>query len=119
MLNPDSCPKRPQDRIASAARQCGRSNTPSHRAKPTKNIAKALGWEPLAYEAYSPDLAPSDYHLFVSLGQYTHIYTHWLTSASLLTKTLNLGLMTGWPQKTKHFLAWYSQIARKMGKIGG
>ncbi|GFV78659.1 mariner Mos1 transposase [Trichonephila clavipes] len=43
-------------------------NAPSHRAKPTKDIVKALGWEPLAHAAYSPDLAPSDYHLFASLG---------------------------------------------------
>ncbi|GFT34574.1 mariner Mos1 transposase [Trichonephila clavipes] len=43
-------------------------NVPSHRAKPTKDIVKALGWEPLAHAAYSPDLAPSDYSLFTSLG---------------------------------------------------
>ncbi|GFU39038.1 mariner Mos1 transposase [Trichonephila clavipes] len=43
-------------------------NVPSHRAKPTMDIVKALGWEPLAHAAYSPDLAPSDYHLFASLG---------------------------------------------------
>ncbi|GFS97427.1 mariner Mos1 transposase [Trichonephila clavipes] len=36
--------------------------------KPTKDIVKVLGWEPLAHAAYSPDLAPSDYHLFASLG---------------------------------------------------
>ncbi|GFW21522.1 mariner Mos1 transposase [Trichonephila clavipes] len=72
-------------------------NAPSHRAKPTKDIVKALGWEPLAHAVYSSDLAPSDYHLFASLG-------HTLTDrASLLTKTSNLGLMTGYPQKTDHF----------------
>ncbi|GFW95884.1 mariner Mos1 transposase [Trichonephila clavipes] len=43
-------------------------NAPSHRAKPTKGIFKVLDWDPLAYEAYSPDLATSDYHLFASLG---------------------------------------------------
>ncbi|GFW17838.1 hypothetical protein TNCV_1134381 [Trichonephila clavipes] len=32
-----------------------------------------------------------------------HSDTHWLTSASLLTKTSNLGLMTGRPQKTDNF----------------
>ncbi|GFY24230.1 mariner Mos1 transposase [Trichonephila clavipes] len=41
-------------------------NAPSHRAKPTKDIVKALGWEPLAHAAYSTDLAPSDYHPFTS-----------------------------------------------------
>ncbi|GFW58236.1 mariner Mos1 transposase [Trichonephila clavipes] len=39
-----------------------------HRAKPTKDIVKALNWEPLAHAAYSPDLAPSDYRLFATLG---------------------------------------------------
>ncbi|GFT00287.1 mariner Mos1 transposase [Trichonephila clavipes] len=43
-------------------------NAPNHRAKPTKDIVKALDWESLAHAAYSPDLAPSDYHLFASLG---------------------------------------------------
>ncbi|GFX43342.1 mariner Mos1 transposase [Trichonephila clavipes] len=43
-------------------------NAPNHRAKPSKDIVKALDWEPLAHAAYSPDLAPSDYHLFASLG---------------------------------------------------
>ncbi|GFV90739.1 mariner Mos1 transposase [Trichonephila clavipes] len=37
-------------------------NAPNHRAKPTKDIVKALGWEPLAHAAYS------DYHLFALLG---------------------------------------------------
>ncbi|GFV94542.1 mariner Mos1 transposase [Trichonephila clavipes] len=43
-------------------------NAPNHRAKPTKDIVKVLDWEPLAHAAYSPDLAPSAYHLFASLG---------------------------------------------------
>ncbi|GFV90474.1 mariner Mos1 transposase [Trichonephila clavipes] len=43
-------------------------NAPSLRAKPTKDIVKAFGWELLAHAAYLPDLAPSDYHLFASLG---------------------------------------------------
>ncbi|GFU21073.1 mariner Mos1 transposase [Trichonephila clavipes] len=43
-------------------------NAPNHRAKPTKDIVKALDWEPLPHAAYSPDLDPSDYHGFASLG---------------------------------------------------
>ncbi|GFX43415.1 mariner Mos1 transposase [Trichonephila clavipes] len=97
MLTPENRPNQPQGRITSAARQCCvfsgiRSdqsimsfsnpakpkrqhkviflddNAPNHRAKPTKDIVKVLDWEPLAHAAYSPDLAPSDYHLFASLG---------------------------------------------------
>ncbi|GFW65912.1 mariner Mos1 transposase [Trichonephila clavipes] len=42
-------------------------NAPNPRAKQTKDIVKALGWEPLEQAAYLPDLAPSNYHLFASL----------------------------------------------------
>ena len=43
-------------------------NTPSHTAKVVKNTLKALNWEILSHPLYSPDLAPSDYHLFASMG---------------------------------------------------
>ncbi|GFV39660.1 mariner Mos1 transposase [Trichonephila clavipes] len=83
-------------------------NVPSHRAKPTKDIVKALGWEPLAHAAYSPDLTPSDYHLFASLGH--------ALAAQRFTKTSNLGMMTGWPQKTDHFFGMVFTNCPKDGK---
>nr|CCC86608.1 transposase [Tapinoma nigerrimum] len=43
-------------------------NAPSHTAKPVKEMLKSLGWEVLSHPPYSPDLAPSDYHLFASMG---------------------------------------------------
>ena len=43
-------------------------NAPSHTAKWVKETIETFSWEILAQAAYSPDLAPSDYHLFASLG---------------------------------------------------
>ena len=43
-------------------------NAPSHTAKRVKKTIETFSWEILAHAAYSPDLAPSDYHLFASLG---------------------------------------------------
>ena len=42
-------------------------NAPSHTAKRVKETIETLSWEILAHAAYSPDLAPCDYHLFASL----------------------------------------------------
>ncbi|UYV80125.1 NR6A1 [Cordylochernes scorpioides] len=43
-------------------------NAPAQNARVVKNTIKDLGWELLPHPPYSPDLAPSDYHLFTSLG---------------------------------------------------
>lgn len=43
-------------------------NAPAHCAKPVKDCLKTLGWDILPHPPYSPDLAPSDYHLFASMG---------------------------------------------------
>jgi transposase len=43
-------------------------NAPAHKAKPVKETIKSLGWDLLPHPPYSPDLAPSDYHLFSSMG---------------------------------------------------
>ena len=43
-------------------------NAPSHTAKLVKEMIEAFDWEILSHAAYSPDLAPSDYHLFASMG---------------------------------------------------
>jgi len=41
-------------------------NAPSHTA--IRDTLEALSWEVLPHVAYSPDLAPSDYHLFASIS---------------------------------------------------
>ena len=45
-----------------------RDNAPSHTAKPVKETIEAFSWEIVSHAAYSPDLAPSDYYLFASMG---------------------------------------------------
>ena len=42
-------------------------NARPHTARLTMEAVKRLGWELLPHPAYSPDLAPSDYHLFGEL----------------------------------------------------
>lgn len=42
-------------------------NAKPHTAKITRQKLEEFGWEVLPHPAYSPDLAPSDYHLFRSL----------------------------------------------------
>jgi len=43
-------------------------NASSHTSTMVQNYLEILNWEVLPHFAYSPDLAPSDYHLFLSMG---------------------------------------------------
>ncbi|XP_029653867.1 histone-lysine N-methyltransferase SETMAR-like [Octopus sinensis] len=45
-------------------------NVRPHTAQLTKTLLEELGWEILSHPPYSPDLAPSDYHLFRGLQNY-------------------------------------------------
>ncbi|EFN83583.1 Histone-lysine N-methyltransferase SETMAR, partial [Harpegnathos saltator] len=43
-------------------------NARPHVAKPVKTYLETLNWEVLPHPPYSPDTAPSDYHLFRSMA---------------------------------------------------
>mgnify|MGYP006139242355 CR=1 FL=1 len=47
-------------------------NAKPHTAKVTHKKLDELGWKLLPHAPYSPDLAPSDYHLFRSLKQFLY-----------------------------------------------
>ena len=56
--------RRPQGRII----YFQEDNARPHMAECVKNYIEPQGWEVLPHPPYSPDLAPSDYHLFRSLS---------------------------------------------------
>ncbi|UYV80290.1 SETMAR, partial [Cordylochernes scorpioides] len=62
-------------------------NAPAHNSTMVKNTIKDLGWELLPHPPYSPDLAPSDYHLFTSLG-------HALKKQEFSNSDIENGLLT-------------------------
>ena len=43
-------------------------NARAHAAKVVKDTLEALSWDVLLHPPYSPDIAPSDYHLFRSMA---------------------------------------------------
>ena len=59
--------KRPEYATTHEAIIFHHDNARSHVAIPVKNYLKDSGWEVLPHPPYSPDLAPSDYHLFRSM----------------------------------------------------
>ena len=59
--------KRPEYATRHEAIILHHDNTRPHVAIPVKNYLENSGWEVLPHLPYSPNLAPSDYHLFRSM----------------------------------------------------
>ena len=45
-------------------------NARSHSAIRTQNLIRSFGWDQIDHPLYSPDLAPSDFHLFRYLKEF-------------------------------------------------
>ena len=85
-------------------------NAPSHTSKLVQDYLKTLNWEVIPHPAYSPDLAPTDYHLFSSMG-------HALAEQHFDSyESVTNGLMTGLPQKTRIFFGEVFIICPTDGK---
>ena len=82
-------------------------NAPSHTEKPVKETIEAFSWEILLHAAYSPDMAPSDYYLFASMG-------HVLSDQHFIS--YENGMMTGLPQKSDSFFGVASTNCQTGGK---
>ena len=79
-------------------------NAPSHTSTMVQNYLETLNWEVLPHPAYSPDLAPSDYHLFSSKCRSASAWPmRSLSGTSILTKMSENGLMSGLPRKMRNF----------------
>ena len=61
-------------------------NAPTHRALATEKKLAFLGFQCLDHPPYSPDLAPSDYHLFPGLKKQMK-GRHFLSNAEVITAT--------------------------------
>jgi hypothetical protein len=62
-----------KDRLRGASLSCGvmlmHDSDRPHAAARTQAVLQEFGWEVIEHPAYSPDLAPSDFHLFPKLKE--------------------------------------------------
>jgi len=83
-------------------------NFPTHRALATQNKLAYLGFHCLDHSPYSPDLAPSDYHLFPELKKQLKGAIFRPTRRSLLPRR------PGWTDKLLNF--FFEWLAKVRGK---
>ncbi|UYV83954.1 hypothetical protein LAZ67_X000689 [Cordylochernes scorpioides] len=86
-------------------------NARPHVAKVVKETLEALQWDVLPHPLYSPDIAPSDYHMFRSM-------THGLAEQQFTSyeEGEKIGSMFGSPQKTRNLFDTESVCCLKDGK---
>ena len=85
-----------------------RDNAPSHTAKPVKETIEAFSWEIFSHA--EPDLAPSDYYLFASMG-YALSDQHFASY-----ENVRKWLDDRFASKERQF-SWWHPIARQVGKM--
>ena len=89
-------------------------NARLHVVRPVKTYLETLKWEVLPHPPCSPDVAPSDYHLFRSMA---HGLTHQhFRSYEEVKKWIDLWIAS---KDASFFSGWYPTIARKMEKSSG
>jgi histone-lysine N-methyltransferase SETMAR len=86
-------------------------NVPAHRAFTTQKKLTYLGFQFLGHQPYSPDLAPSDYHLFSGLKKQLK-GRHFSSDAEFITAAENW--LDGQPSEISfEWLANLEQRAKK------
>ena len=89
-----------------------RHNAPCHRTSIVQDTIKTLKLDLLSHSPYSPDLAPSDYHLFRSMA-------HGLAGLPYtwpISKKCKIGWMNGFGPKTRRFIVVVFMYCQRDGK---
>jgi len=90
------------------------NNAPSHTSTMVQNYLDTLNWEVLPHPAYSPDMVSGTFWLWPVFVDGP--CARWAALRFLRRRSK----MAWWVvcfERWEIFLAWYTQIARKMGKM--
>jgi histone-lysine N-methyltransferase SETMAR len=85
-------------------------NAPAHRALATQNKLAYLGFKFLDHMNYSPDLAPSDYHLYPGLKKKLKVRHFCPTRRPLLLRRLH------WTDKLLNFFNGFQMLEQRVKK---